>query len=254
MYRPIQAVVLVLFGMPATGQEIIQRMERDVVAATKLQPQLETAPLIELDELKQVALFRRFARNLRSEEIGILRRTALRLSQGDYAAAQKDWESLLGRMKEREFEPDVNALVRGVLQQAYLDKDLNFQPLAAAVQFREEQRDAAYQERTRLERLKADFDEGKGADNRLVRRLILAEKFAPGVRPVERAEAETVTADSVSEELQKIAVLCNVADANAKQAVADLQKALEGQILQTMSNVAKMLHDTAKPIIGNIKA
>ena len=48
--------------------------------------------------------------------------------------------------------------------------------------------------------------------------------------------------------------LCNTADSNVQQAVADLHKALDGQILQTMSNASKMLHDTAKAIINNVKA
>ncbi len=247
-------IAVLLAEMPAFGQQIIQRMERDVVAEAKLQQQLEKAPLLELAELKQIALFRRFGRELRSEESGLLRRTALRLRQGDYALAQKDWESALGKMKEREFEPDVDALIHGVLQQAYLDKDINVQPLAAAVQFREQQREAVYQERPGLERMKASFDEGKASNDLRIRRLILAEKYAAGVRPVERVEPEPATAESVAKELQKIVVLCNTADDNVHQAVVDLQKALDGPTLQTMSNVSKMLHDTAKAIISNMKA
>lgn len=246
-------IALLLAAMPAAGQ-IIQRMERDVVTAAKPQPRLEEAPLLELDELKKIALFSRFGRQLRSEEDGILRRVALRLSQGDYAAAQKDWGLALGKMKEREFVPDLDALVHGVLQQAYLDKDANLQPLAAAVRFREEQREAAHKERARLERWKSSFNEGKASNQLTIRRLILPERFAPGVRPVQWTEPATATAESVAEELQKTAALCAAADGNAQQAMLDLQKALEGQILQTMSNAAKMLRDTAKAIISNIKA
>jgi hypothetical protein len=247
------AIVALLAALPAPGQQIIQRMERDVVAAEKLQQTMEEAPLLGLADLKNIALSGRFSRDLRSEESGILRRSALRLSRGDYALARKDWQSALSKMKEREFEPDVDALIYIVLKQAYLDKDVNFQPLADAVQFREQQRAAAYQERTSLERLKAVFDEGKASDDLRFQPLILADKYAPGVRPVERAESVTPTVDSVSTELQKIVVLCNAADDNAQQAVVDLQQALDGQILQTMSNASKMLHDTAKPIISNTK-
>jgi hypothetical protein len=239
-----------LLGIPAAGQQIVQRMERDVQTGTKLEQQLEKAPLLERSELKSIALFRRFGRDMRSEERGILRRVALRLGQADYAVARKDWELALGKMKEREFEPDVDALIQGVLQQAYLEKDVNFQPLAAAVQFREQQLDAAYKERTTLERMKAAFDEGKASDDLVVRPLILAAKYAPGVPPAERVEPKTATAQLVADELQKIAVLCDTADNNAQQAVADLQKALDGQILQTMSNVSKMLRDAAKAIVG----
>jgi hypothetical protein len=246
------AIAALLAALPAPGQ-IIQRMERDVVAAEKLQAQLEKAPLLGLDELKKIALSGRFPRNLRPEEGGILRRTALRLSQGDYALARRDWETALGKMKEREFEPDVEALIHGVLKQAYLEKDVNFQPLAAAVQFREQQREAVYRERAGLERMKSVFDEGKASGDLRVQPLILADKYAIGVRPVQRAEAVTATTESVSSELQKIVVLCNTADDNAQQAVVDLQKALDGQILQTMSNASKMLHDTAKAITNNMK-
>ena len=247
------AIAASLAAMPAPGQ-IIQRMERDVLAAEKLQQTLEKAPLLALDDLQKIALFGRFSPNLRSEESGMLRRTALRLSQGDYASARKDWELALSKMKEREFEPDLDALVHGVLQQAYLDKNANFQPLRAAVEFREQQREAVYRERARLERLKASFDEGKASDDLQIQPLILTGKYAAGVRPVERAEPQPATADSVSTELQRIVALCNTADSNVQQAVADLHKALDGQILQTMSNASKMLHDTAKAIINNVKA
>lgn len=246
-------IAALLAGMPAPGQ-IIQRMERDVLAAEKLQQQLEKAPLLSLEDLKKVALFSRFGRELRSEEDGILRRVALRLSQGEYAAARKDWELALGKMAEREFEPDIDALVHGVLQQAYIDKDIAFRPLADAVRFRERQRQAAYRERAALERMKAAFDEGKASDDLLIRRLVLAEKFATGVRPTERAAPQAATAESASDELRNVISLCNTADDNAQKAVADLQKALEGQILQTMSNASKMLHDTAKAIVSNMKA
>jgi hypothetical protein len=210
--------------------------------------------LLELADLQKIALFSRFGQELRSAENGILRRAAVRLSQGDYAQAQKDWELALGRMAEREVEPDVEALVHGVLKQAYIDRDINFRPLADAVRFREQQREAAYQERVELERLKAVFDEGKASNDLLTRRLVLAEEYAAGVRPFDRAEPQKPTAESVAAELQNIAVLCDTADQNAQQAVVDFQKALEGQILQTMSNAAKMLHDTAKAIISNMKA
>jgi len=246
-------IAALLAGMPAAGQQIIQRMERDVVAAVKLEQQLETAPLLGPGELQKIALFSRFGSELRSEENGILRRAALRLSKGDYAAARKDWELALGKMAEREYQPDVDALVNGVLQQAYIEKDAAFEPLANAIQFREQQQKLAYEDREGLERMKAVFDEGKPSADLKLRRLILAEKYATGVRPAQRAEPETPTADSVAEELQKVVVLCNTADDNAQQAVVDLQKALEGQTLQTMSNAAKMLHDTAKAIISNMK-
>jgi hypothetical protein len=240
--------------MPAAGQKIIQRMERDVLAAGKVKQLLPEAPLLGATDVQKIALFSRFGRELRSEENGILRRAALRLSQGNYAVAREDWELALGKMKEREFEPDVDALVDGVLKQAYIDKENNFRLLANAVQFREQQRQAAYEERNDLERMKAAFAEGTASDDLRIRRLVLVGNYATGVRPVERAEAETPTAELVAKELQNIVVLCSTAEDSAQKAVADLQRALEGQTLQTMSNASKMLHDSAKAIISNMKA
>lgn len=246
-------IVALLAVLPASGQQIIQRMERDVVAESRLQRQLEQGPLLDIDALHKIALSNRFGRDLRSEEEGILRRTALRLSQGDYAAAQKDWELALGKMMEREFQPDLDVLVYGVLHQAYLEKHADFQPLASAVKFREEQREAAYKERERLERLKSSFAEGKASNSLQIQPLVLAETFAAGVRPVQRAEPQIATAESIAAELQRTVALCDSADGNARQAILDLQKALQGEPLQTMSNAAKMLHDTAKAIINNAK-
>lgn len=252
----LTGIAALLAGMPAVGQQIIQRMERDVAAEAKLAQQLGKGPLLGRDELHKIAQFTRFGPELRSEESGILRRAALRLKQGDYAKARNDWELALSKMKDREYQPDVDALVHGVLQQAYIEKDGTFEPLANAVRFREEQQKSVYEERTELERLKAVIDEGKASADVKLQRLVLAKEYAAGVRPARRTEPETPTADSVAEELQKIVVLCTTADDNAQQAVLDLQQALEkqGQTLQTMSNAAKMLHDTAKAIINNMKA
>lgn len=245
-------IAMLLAAMQAAGQ-IVQRMERDVLAETRLQQQLEQGPLLESEDLRKIALFSRFGREIRSLEEGILRRTALRLSQGDYAAAQKDWELALGKMVEREFQPDLDALVHGVLHQAYLEKDADFRPLASAVKFREEQQKAAYRERTRLDRLKTAVDEGKASDDFQIQPLILTENYATGARPVQRAEPEAATAESVAAQLEKVVVLCDTADDNARQAVLDLQEALQGETLQAMSNTSKMLHDTAKAIISNLK-
>lgn len=245
-------IAVLLAAMPAAGQ-IVQRMERDVLAATKPVQQLEKAPLVDLERLKKIALFTRFGRDLRSEETGILRRVGLRLSQGDYAAAQKDWELALGKMKDREFVPDVDVLVQGVLHYGYLDKEMHLYPLAAAVRFREEQREAAYQERTRLENWKATYEAGEVKGELQMRRLILPEEFATDVRAVQWTEPSVASTESVTEDLQKVVVLCAAADDNLQQAVLDLQKAMEGEPLQTLSSAAKMLYDTAKPIIGNLK-
>lgn len=244
-------IAALLALMPAAGQ-IIQRMERDIAPAAK-QQELERGPLLDTDALKKIALFSRFGRELRSEEGGILRRAALRLSQGNYAAAQQDWELALGKMIERQFQPNLDALVQGVLHQAYLERNATFQPLAAAVKFREEQREAAYTQRRRLERIKGSFDEGKVPRDLQIQPLILTATFAAGVPAVDRAEPQTATAESVSTELQRTIGLCDAADRNVQQAVLDLQEALANETLQKMSNAAKMLHDTAAAFINSKK-
>jgi hypothetical protein len=54
--------------------------------------------------------------------------------------------------------------------------------------------------------------------------------------------------------LAGIVVLCNKADENAAMANLDLQNALQKQqqTLQTMSNVSKIMHDTAMAVIRKI--
>ena len=245
----LMGFAVLLTVSPALGQQIIQRMERDIVVAAQPEQQLPDAPLLSLEELRRIALLSGFGKELRSEESGILRRTALRLSQRDYARARQDWELALGKMREREFEPDLDALIRGVLQQAYIDKNDDLRALAAAVRFRERQREAAYKERSRWERIKVAADEGNTPSKTGVPRLVLAESYAPGVQPVEWASQEELTAESVAEELQRVVVLCNTADENARLDVARLQQALEGQTLQTISNAFQMLHDAATAMI-----
>ena len=63
----LMGIAALLAVMPAAGQQIIQRMERDVVAAAKPEQQLPDAPLLSLAELQKIALFGSFGGKLRSE-------------------------------------------------------------------------------------------------------------------------------------------------------------------------------------------
>jgi hypothetical protein len=245
--------LIVAIGFPLAGQQITQRMARDVAAA-KVVVAETPAPLLDADAIRRIGAVDQLDGDVTRVERGALRRVSERLRRKNRAAALQDWERLIGAIKQRGAEPNVSQLSAWVVNRVYLARSPELKPLADTIRFREQQREAAYGSRERLEKITAKLEERGPADGMTIRPVALAENRTPGVPAVVTSEPIPATVDSVADELAKIVVLCSKADENVELANLDLNNALQKQqqTLQTMSNVSKMLHDTAMAVIRKI--
>ncbi len=142
------------------------------------------------------------------------------LKHSDTDRAKGSWEKLVRAMSERGTSVDLGALIQWVLRESYLkeNKDL-----------------AAYAEKVRLQ----------NDVKRKIRRHLEETRAAP---PKEMNRAQ------LTEHIKQWEEKLQSAGDDAQLANIDLQNALQKQqqTLQTMSNVSKMLHDTAMAIIRKI--
>ncbi len=212
--------------------------------ATKIAPKLVAA----------MAVNDRLSGNVTEQETVAYKRVSERLRHKDRAAAQAEWTAAIRGTQRRGVRPDVEALAGYVLHHAYIAGSRELQSAAAELKFYETQRKAAYRSRADLARMRRNLDRGRRPQNASLRPLRLTKTYRPGARAVAYGEAEPATVDSVADQLQGIVVLCNQTEEKAERANIEMQNALQKQqqTLQTISNVSKMLHDTAMAIIRKL--
>ena len=160
--------------------------------------------------------FPRVLNNQQLKQVKVMARQLLTPSSS--SASQRQWTALIRELKARNLlhsSRDVHALVQWVMRQTYLENISSLKHYAAKVRAFNEQKKRLRQELTRA-----------------------------------RQQSKSQGKDYIDSLEQKLATVGD----DAQLANIDLQNSLQKlqQILQTMSNVSKMLHDTAMAIIRKI--
>ena len=156
------------------------------------------------------------------------------------------WEALVGQVGGS--EPDINALVQSVLSQAYNEANDDLRQYAEKVAHFNEMKEGV---RSEIGRLRDALDDHmRGAAWTDFRPDMSFWSSIPEVNPPAAISSPDV-ADSWLAEWEK--ELARIGD-DAQLANIDLQSALQKQqqTLQMMSNISKMLHDTAMAVIRKI--
>jgi hypothetical protein len=251
MSRKAIVGMVLLAAMPAAGQ--FKASGVPVRAKVEAAP-VQSAPTLDSAALGRIAATTQLTGDLQRQERTLLTRVSERLRHKNRAAAMQDWERVIGMIRGRGGASDVDALTNWVLKQAYLEQSKDLKMYADKVRFFNEQREAAYASRAELERLRSTLRGNSAPRATTIRAMTLAPAYRPGARAVSIGEPKPTTMESVVSELAGIVVLCNKADENAAMANLDLQNALQKQqqTLQTMSNVSKIMHDTAMAVIRKI--
>lgn len=230
------------------------RAERPVAPTRPTEPIRPAAPLSG-PEIVAIALQAGPPEGSGETDESGLRRVSERLRHKDRAAAEAEWGRVV-RSASVERVEIIDAMVRYVLNDAYLEPDAALRAEAEKVRFYHARREAAYGRRGELERAKRELDRSAVSTQTVtIRSLTLSDEYAPGRSAATLGPEEPVTAESVAEELQKIVVLCNHADAQADKADLELQRALEQrrETLSVMTAVSRSMHDTAKNMINNVR-
>ena len=187
---------------------------------------------------------------LTSEERKFMSKLVVAVKAGDDAKATAMFAAAFGSTHARNPSLDIAALVQIVLLESYLtaSEDLRFYAdkvrhfNSAKKQIREHIKET----RGRLQ--------GKPETTKISVVPLTVEKYALGKDAVKRGRAQIKTVGDWRASITKLEEQLQTVGEDAQLANIDLQNALQKQqqTLQTMSNVSKMLHDTAMSVIRKI--
>lgn len=189
-----------------------------------------------------------------------LRQVAELAKKGDFGGMNEKWlRSVNGAAKrDKRYQEwiELESWNNYVLHQAYIAPDPELNRAADKIRFYDAQQDAARARRNELTQAKASVVQPT-TQTLTVRRLNLSENYDPnwfGNQLGGPAPTEQIPRGSVDEEIRKVDTQLSRLGDDAQLANVDLQNKLQKQqqILQTMSNVSKMLHDTAMSVIRKI--
>lgn len=168
------------------------------------------------------------------------------LAKDDQEAARLSFKALATSYARRNGKADVHALVQYVIRQAYLESSADLEKFATKIKAINEMKKAV------RDHIKAarEATAGKAATDKVSLKPV---KIPAEIKMAAGAKVRTVgqwRAQISAWERQ----LAN-ADEMSQMLQLDLQDALQrkNSLLQTMSNVSKMMHDTLKTILGNIR-
>lgn len=139
------------------------------------------------------------------------------------------WKKLIIRVATGDVPMDINALIQFVLREAYLENNMDLRFYADKVRFFNEQKDS----------IRSHLNDQKKSRLNCKRRNIKCSRN---------------TQANIEMEIEKWEQELSSIGDDAQLANIDLQNALQKQqqALQTISNVSKMLHDTAMAVIRKI--
>ena len=190
---------------------------------------------------------RTVTRSLNTRQLAQLNRIASRLAEGTSSRQiQAEWESFASQLRGSDM--DVNALVQYVLHQAYGENQSDLQAYAEKIQHLEESKEAIRGELARIRAFKSALEGGARWTD--FRPDLNVWRIIPDYQPpavITRPEA----VDPLIKKWEEI--LASLGD-DAQLANVEMQNMLQKQqqTMQMMSNMAKMLHDTAMAVIRKI--
>ena len=190
---------------------------------------------------------RSVTRALNARQQAQLTQIAGRLAEGlSYREVQREWEGLASQL--RGSGVDVNTLVQFVLHRTYQESQADLQVYVDKVQRFEEQKGAIRGEIARLRSFKSNVERGGRQTD--LRPNMSVWRVTSSYRPPAVIRSTDPFGDLLGkweEELQ------SVGD-DAQLGNVDLQNVLQKQqqTMQTMSNISKMLRDTAMAVIRKI--
>ena len=187
-------------------------------------------------------------------------RVVHQLRIGDQAAAQREWRSLFSQKAamSANMGVDVNALIQSVLRQSYLETNRDLQFYAEKVRYFNELKRAIRDHLSSIREQYSDWARYNGGATNHSRSYAVQDLIIPSATSLplnityvnrtlrSRAEWEVY--------IEGWEGRLNTIGDDAQLANIDLQNMLQKQqqAIQLMSNVSKMLHDTAMAVIRKI--
>lgn len=238
------AVLLVLLAvgpLPANGATQLKSSPR------VLQPPLQQQADLVVRCVSQKAL----PGGLTAAERTALSRVAADLRAGQVATAKTRWQGLITGMTVSNRSLDPTDLVQWVLRESYLEQAGDLRFYADKVRFFNEAKESI---RTHLDRAKT-LRARSAAGAAVPVQVVQLRPYSKDVSPVGAASKRRMTKGELEDYISKMEEKLNTVGDDAQLANVDLQNVLQKQqqLLQTLSNIMKMLNDTAMSIVRNLK-
>lgn len=170
----------------------------------------------------------------------------------DEKKARAQWKKLVTAHRTRKGAIDVDTLVQWVLREAYLDASADLKDVAAKISAI----NAAKKEvRDHLQELRVALAESSGKKAFAFATIVVCKKCAPGEILVEPGGTKVLTAAQWTTYADALHAWMETVGEEAELATVDLQQVLakQQQTQQMLSNITKMMHDTAKSIIDKMR-
>jgi len=252
------AAICMLTTHHASAQQRVQKRPiatAPVQVKATSQKALPKAPLLKRDALAQIANAAAPPKNTNRTDRRSIATVVGLLTKGDYDNAMAKWKETVAAYTKRTRQPDINALIQHVLRETYLEPNKDLKYRADKVRYFNEQERIAFAYRDELRKAQTELKGERAGETVRVMTLQFSESGDPDRPVITGRVPNSVDVESVVPELASIVVLCNHAEDESNKADLDLQNAMQkqSQTYQTLSNVMKAFHDTAKASIQNVR-
>lgn len=229
------------------AQETVKRQiaVKTVVAPAKMHEE----PLVAVIEIAQATtLPATFTASDHSE----LNRISGDLESGNLDRAVNRWQRFVEQLEKSRDEASINSLVQFVLRQSYVETNED-------LQFHAEKVEAFNYAKEEIREHMSELRAALGATPReapvRVQTIVVATPYEEGQVRVRQGPRKEMSDREIAEYVLELADKLQAIGEDGQLANIDLQNALQKQqqTLQTISNVSKMLHDTAMAVIRKIR-
>ena len=188
---------------------------------------------------------------LTSGDHSIISSMVMDLKRGDTERANHIWHTLVATLIARKERTDIAAIMFNVLKRTYLPPDGELTALAEKARH---YNDIQEQLREELADLRSKAEELGPEDRLKVRRSTAVPAFQRGRPGLLVRRSKRLTREQIQDHIKSVEERLATVGDDAQLANIDLQNALQRQqqLLQTMSNVSRMLHDTSMAVARNL--
>jgi hypothetical protein len=242
-------VALTVLPSALLAQERVPEVKKYIGVKAAMTPvRMHEQPLIAVVQIAQVT---KLPSTITDKDHSMLNRVVGDLESGNIELAMNRWERFVAQLAEGGVAMDINSLIQFVLRESYLETNEDLRFYAEKVRFFN---DTKKRIREHIHGLRETLAAAQRDSIVRVQTITIARQYKEGEETVQKASLKAMSDREFAEyTLEWCDKLQEVGD-DAQLANIDLQNALQKQqqTLQTMSNVSKMLHDTAMAVIRKI--
>jgi hypothetical protein len=246
-------VVTVLTAQYANGEAGKKEMRHSPQKKTEIRhlPQKKTG--VEL--VLEVSVARKLPGGLVKQDRDRLKHIVGELKRNEVNAANKQWGQLVRVLSDRKTTlADINSTIQWVLRESYVDSNKDLRENAERVRYFNDLKKDVRKHLEGLGRYRNQFRPGVKNLRMTVPSANALPPYRPGKTPHIAWRGKVVDRSQLENEIVTWEEKLGAIGDDAQLANIDLQNALQRQqqTLQTMSNVSKMLHDTAMAVVRKI--